>query len=48
VDIPVVFLTAKAQQMELNELKEMGAEGVLTKPFDPMTLPDQIRPFFSS
>ncbi len=45
-DIPVVFLTAKAQQMELNQLKDMGAEGVLTKPFDPMKLPDQVRAFF--
>ncbi len=44
-DIPVVFLTAKAQQMELDQLKDMGAEGVLTKPFDPMKLPDQVRAF---
>ncbi len=44
-DIPVVFLTAKAQQTELDRLKKMGAEGVLTKPFDPMKLPDQVRAF---
>ena len=44
-DIPVVFLTAKAQQMELDRLKDMGAEGVLTKPFDPMKLPDLVRAF---
>ena len=44
-DIPVVFLTAKAQQMELDQLKDMGAEGVLTKPFDPMQLPDLVRAF---
>ena len=44
-NIPVVFLTAKAQQMELDQLKSMGAAGVLTKPFDPMKLPEQIREF---
>ncbi len=44
-DIPVVFLTAKAQQMELDQLKDMGAEGVFTKPFDPMQLPDLVRAF---
>ena len=43
--IPVVFLTAKAQQMELEQLKSMGAAGVLTKPFDPMKLPEQVREF---
>ena len=46
--IPVVFLTAKAQQMELNELKTMGAAGVLTKPFDPMKLPDLLREYLTS
>lgn len=46
--IPVVFLTAKAQQMELEELKSMGAAGVLTKPFDPMKLPEQVREYLIS
>jgi CheY-like chemotaxis protein len=36
--IPVVFLTAKAIAAELDRLKVLGASGVLTKPFDPMTL----------
>ena len=36
--IPVVFLTAKAIAAELDRLKALGAAGVLTKPFDPMTL----------
>lgn len=37
--IPVVFLTAKAMEAEIDRLKAMGARGVLTKPFDPMALP---------
>ncbi len=41
-DIPIIFMTAKAQTGEVDEYYEMGAKGVITKPFDPMTLPDQI------
>jgi two-component system alkaline phosphatase synthesis response regulator PhoP len=41
--IPVVFLTAKAMTAEVQGLKELGAKGVVLKPFDPMTLADEIR-----
>jgi two-component system, OmpR family, response regulator len=41
--IPVVFLTAKAIAAELDRLKALGAAGVLTKPFDPMTLARDLR-----
>ena len=41
--IPVVFLTAKAIAVELERLKVLGAAGVLTKPFDPMTLARELR-----
>jgi len=41
--IPVVFLTAKAIAAELERLKLLGAAGVLTKPFDPMTLARELR-----
>jgi CheY-like chemotaxis protein len=41
--IPVVFLTAKAMASELAHLKALGAVGILTKPFDPMTLPAQLK-----
>ena len=41
--IPVVFLTAKAIAAELERLKSLGAAGVLTKPFDPMTLARELR-----
>lgn len=40
---PVVFMTAKVMGPEIEQYKEIGAIGVIPKPFDPMTLPDQIR-----
>jgi CheY-like chemotaxis protein len=36
--IPVVFLTAKVQSADRSRLANLGAAGVLTKPFDPLTL----------
>ncbi|MFI5007102.1 MAG: response regulator [Solirubrobacterales bacterium] len=42
-NIPVIFLTAKAMVSELARLRALGAAGVLTKPFDPMTLAGQVR-----
>lgn len=42
-DIPVVFLTAKAMTSEVERLMGLGAVGVVTKPFDPMTLADDLR-----
>ena len=42
-DIPVIFMTAKAQTHELELYQRMGAKGIITKPFDPMTLPDDIQ-----
>lgn len=40
--IPIVFLTAKVQAAEQRHLRELGAEGVVAKPFDPLTLADEI------
>jgi CheY-like chemotaxis protein len=42
-NIPVIFLTAKAMPSEINRLKTLGVKGVLTKPFDPMTLATQVK-----
>lgn len=42
-DVPVVFLTAKAQPHERRELEALGVNGVIIKPFDPMTLADDVR-----
>jgi len=41
--IPVIFMTAKVQSHEVDQYKSMGALGVLAKPFDPMTLADEVR-----
>jgi CheY-like chemotaxis protein len=40
--VPVVFLTAKVQPADIERLRELGAAGVLAKPFDPMALPGQL------
>jgi two-component system, OmpR family, response regulator len=40
---PVIFMTAKVQKHELDHYHQLGAAGVISKPFDPMTLPSQIR-----
>jgi CheY-like chemotaxis protein len=40
---PVIFLTAKVQPREVQQLFELGAVEVIAKPFDPMKLADQIR-----
>lgn len=41
--MPVIFMTAKVQRDEVARYVEAGALGVVHKPFDPMTLPDEIR-----
>ena len=41
--IPVIFLTAKAAAPEVERLRALGAKGVLTKPFDPMSLAASVR-----
>ena len=40
--VPIVFMTAKAMPDEVEELLQYGATGVIVKPFDPMTLPQNI------
>ena len=46
-DIPVVFLTARVQKADRERGMKLGALGYLTKPFDPMTLHDQILALFA-
>jgi len=43
VKIPVLFMTAKAQRQEIDDLLKLGAVDVLTKPFDPMALADNVQ-----
>jgi two-component system, OmpR family, response regulator len=40
---PVIFITARAQANELAGFLKLGAIGVITKPFDPMMLPVEVR-----
>jgi CheY-like chemotaxis protein len=42
-EIPVVFMTARAQPRELEHFRALGAEGVISKPFDPLTLAASVR-----
>jgi CheY-like chemotaxis protein len=44
-DIPVVFLTARTQASEIEQYISLGAQGVLSKPFDPMTLAASVRSY---
>ena len=41
-DVPVVFLTARAQLNEVAEYRREGAIEVIVKPFDPMSLADTV------
>jgi CheY-like chemotaxis protein len=41
--IPVVFMTARVQPSDLERYYAHGAIAVIAKPFDPMTLPQQLR-----
>lgn len=41
--IPVIFLTAQAQPVVLERLMDLGAIDVIAKPYDPQTLPEQLR-----
>jgi CheY-like chemotaxis protein len=40
--IPVLLLTAKVQGVDQRRFADLGVAAVLFKPFDPMTLADQI------
>lgn len=40
---PVIFMTAKVQQEEVKKYLDMGAIGIIAKPFDPMTLAIKIQ-----
>ena len=40
---PVIFMTAQTQNHERAGLMALGAAGVVIKPFDPMTLGEQVR-----
>lgn len=41
--VPAIFMTAKVQPQEVMQFKSLGALDVIAKPFDPMTIAQQIR-----
>lgn len=40
--IPVILFTAKVQSTDLDQFAKLGIAGVIAKPFDPLTLADQV------
>ena len=46
--IPVVFITARTQAQEIEGFKALGAQGVIAKPFDPMSLAPTVRQYLAS
>lgn len=43
VATPVIFITARAMREEQARLMALGAKGVITKPFDPMSFAQRVR-----
>ena len=45
--VPVIFLTARVQTQDLEDYSGEGVLGLLSKPFDPVTLTDEINELLS-
>jgi two-component system, OmpR family, response regulator len=41
-NIPVLFMTARVQPREIEQFIALGAQGVISKPFEPMTLAEEV------
>lgn len=41
-DVRAIFMTAKVQPAEVDQFKSMGVDAIIAKPFDPMTLAEQL------
>ncbi|MCW5695313.1 MAG: response regulator [Bauldia sp.] len=46
-ETPMVFMTAKVQVQEVEDYYRLGAASVISKPFDPIILADQVRAIWS-
>ncbi len=44
--VAVVFMTAQVMPAEVEQLLIHGVAGLIVKPFDPMTLPQNLQPFW--
>jgi two-component system, OmpR family, response regulator len=47
-NVPVAFMTARVQPAEVLRYLEMGVEGVIPKPFDPLALPDAVESLWAT
>jgi len=47
-EVPVIFMTAKVQQNEIDAYIKAGAADVINKPFDPMKLAEKVREVWES
>jgi CheY-like chemotaxis protein len=46
--VPVIFITARAQQQQVDRFIALGAIGVIPKPFNPMTLAATVKVYLQS
>jgi CheY-like chemotaxis protein len=46
--IPIIFMTAQGQSHHIELYKALGALGVITKPFDPITLAKELKAILAS
>ena len=44
---PIVFMTAKTRPQELDTCRALGAVGVVSKPYDPILLPQELDAIWS-
>lgn len=48
MDMPVVFMTARVRGAEVSQYLDMGAAGVIPKPFDPVSLANEVEQLWSA
>jgi len=48
INVPVIFMTARVRGAEVSQYLDMGAAGVVPKPFDPVTLADEVRQLWTA
>jgi two-component system, OmpR family, response regulator len=46
--LPVIFMTAKALPQEINRFMQLGAIGVISKPFDPVLLGARVQELWAA
>ena len=46
-EIPVIFMTARIQEKEIEQYKKLGIKDIISKPFEPLALPDTLRAYWS-